>query len=300
MLSVIICTYNRQKYIYNCLRSIANNALETTQYEIVLINNNSTDNTEAECNRFCTDYPQVRFNYFVETNQGLSYARNRGIAEAKGEVLVYVDDDAVVNKDYLLTVARFFAATPDAMAAGGAIYPVYETEEPEWMSVYTKALITAYKDEGSKIVRLRGSKFPSGGNAAYRREVFDRVGLFDTELGRKGTSLISGEEKAVFDKMKKLDMPVYYLPDMILYHIIPPSKLTKEYFDNLTLSIGKSEKLRTLSVSRAAYVKRIVEEIVKWVASILLCLGFCLQLSPGKGIKLLQFRFNVSKGLIAG
>ncbi len=100
MLSVIICTYNRQKYIYNCLRSIANNTLEPTQYEIVLINNNSTDNTEAECNRFCTDYPQVRFNYFVETNQGLSYARNRGIAEAKGEVLVYVDDDAVVNKDY--------------------------------------------------------------------------------------------------------------------------------------------------------------------------------------------------------
>jgi succinoglycan biosynthesis protein len=186
------------------------------------------------------------------------------------------------------------------MAVGGAIYPVYETEEPEWMSVYTKALITAYKDEGSKIVRLRGSKFPSGGNAAYRREVFDRVGLFDTELGRKGTSLISGEEKAVFDKMKKLDMPIYYLPDMILYHIIPPSKLTKEYFDNLTLSIGKSEKLRTLSVSRAAYAKRIVEEIVKWGASILLCLGFCLQLSPGKGIKLLQFRFNVSKGLIAG
>lgn len=300
MLSVIICTYNRQKYIYNCLHSIANNTLETKQYEIVLINNNSTDNTEAECNRFCTDYPQVRFNYFVETNQGLSYARNRGIAEAKGEVLVYVDDDAVVSKDYLLTVARFFAATPDAMATGGAIYPVYETEEPEWMSVYTKALITAYKDEGSKIVRLRGSKFPSGGNAAYRREVFDRVGLFDTELGRKGTSLISGEEKAIFDKMKKLDMPIYYLPDMILYHIIPPSKLTKEYFDNLTLSIGKSEKLRTLSVSRAAYAKRIVEEIVKWVASILLCLGFCLQLSPGKGIKLLQFRFNVSKGLIAG
>ena len=180
----------------------------------------------------------------------------------------------MVNKDYLLTVARFFAATPDAMAAGGAIYPVYETEEPEWMSVYTKALITAYKDEGSKIVRLRGSKFPSGGNAAYRREVFDRVGLFDTELGRKGTSLISGEEKAVFDKMKKLDMPIYYLPDMILYHIIPPSKLTKEYFDNLTLSIGKSEKLRTLSVSRTAYAQRIVEEIVKWVASILLCLGF--------------------------
>ena len=97
--------YCTPAFLVACLRSIANNTLEPTQYEIVLINNNSTDNTEAECNRFYTDYPQMRFNYFVETNQGLSYARNRGIAEAKGEVLVYVDDDAVVNKDYLLTMA---------------------------------------------------------------------------------------------------------------------------------------------------------------------------------------------------
>ncbi len=107
MLSVIICTYNRQKYIYNCLKSIADNEYGVNEYEIVLINNNSTDDTEAECDRFRKDFPQIDFNYFVEKQQGLSYARNRGIAEAKGDILVYVDDDATVNKDYLSTIAVF-------------------------------------------------------------------------------------------------------------------------------------------------------------------------------------------------
>lgn len=71
MLSLIICTYNRDKYIYNVLKSIAGNDYPHTDYEIVLVNNNSTDNTESECKRFQRDFPDIRFNYCVETNQGL-------------------------------------------------------------------------------------------------------------------------------------------------------------------------------------------------------------------------------------
>ena len=109
MLSVIICTYNREKYLYNVLKSIAENDFSVDEYEIVLVNNNSTDGTEAECGRFRRDFPQVSFRYVVEKNQGLSHARNRGIAEAKGGILIYVDDDALVNKEFLRTYADFFA-----------------------------------------------------------------------------------------------------------------------------------------------------------------------------------------------
>ena len=99
MLSVILCTYNRDKYIYNVLKSLAENTLSPDQYEIVLVDNNCTDNTHSECDRFVKDFPEVTFRYFVETNQGLSHARNRGIRESKGDILVYVDDDATVNKN---------------------------------------------------------------------------------------------------------------------------------------------------------------------------------------------------------
>ena len=107
-LSVIICTYNRDKYIYNVLKSVAKNNLDTSLYEVVLVNNNSTDNTESECKRFAINFPNVSFQYHVELNQGLSYARNRGIVEAKGNIVVYVDDDATVNTEYLTTYYQFF------------------------------------------------------------------------------------------------------------------------------------------------------------------------------------------------
>lgn len=298
MLSVIICTYNRERYIYNVLRSLAENTLPQNQYEIILVDNNCTDNTRSECDRFTHDFPNVVFRYLVEKNQGLSYARNCGIKESKGEILVYVDDDALVNKEYLQTYADFFLQYPEIDAAGGPIIPEYETEEPGWMSFYTKPLITGYKYLGDKTKEFPKNDYPGGGNAAYRTSVFEKVGLFNVELGRKGDSLVGAEEKDIFDKMTSLGMRFYYLPNAILYHLIPEKKLSKDYFDRLTYSIGKSERMRTLNIGKWKYVRRLVSEIIKWAASIVLCIGHTLSGSPKRGWKLIQFRRNVTKGLI--
>ncbi len=298
MISVIICTYNRQKYIYNVLKSVAENELPRSEYEIVLVNNNSTDNTEQECRRFQDDYPEVNFHYCVETNQGLSYARNCGIRQSAGDLLAYVDDDATVNKEYLSTYARFFADHPDAVAAGGPILPVYETEEPSWMTHYTRQLITGKLYLGDKEREFPGGAFPGGGNACYRKSVFDTVGLFNVELGRKGNSLIGAEEKDLFDKMTTNGMHFYYLPNAILYHIIPPHKLTQDYFDRLTYSIGVSERYRTLQISPKKYRNRLMKEAVKWGGTIVLWLYYAFRLQPAKGNKLVAFRRNVTRGLL--
>jgi len=298
MISVIICTYNRQKYIYNVLKSVAENELPRSEYEIVLVNNNSTDNTEQECRRFQDDYPEVNFHYCVETNQGLSYARNCGIRQSAGDLLAYVDDDATVNKEYLSTYARFFADHPDAVAAGGPILPVYETEEPSWMTHYTRQLITGKLYLGDKEREFPGGAFPGGGNACYRKSVFDTVGLFNVELGRKGNSLIGAEEKDLFDKMTTNGMHFYYLPNAILYHIIPPHKLTQVYFDRLTYSIGVSERYRTLQISPKKYRNRLMIEAVKWGGTIVLWLYYAFRLQPAKGNKLVAFRRNVTRGLL--
>lgn len=298
MISVIICTYYRDKYIYNALKSLAENDFPTEQYEIVLVSNNSTDNTIQECARFKQDFPNVVMREFMETNQGLSYARNRGIQESKGDILVYVDDDALVNKEYLRTYADFFAAHPEIDAAGGPIIPQYETEEPAWMSHFTKCLITGYKYNGNSVKEFPGKDFPGGGNAGYRASVFEKVGLFNVDLGRKGDSLVGAEEKDIFDKMTSWGMRFFYLPTAILYHLIPEKKLSKEYFDKLTYSIGKSERIRTLAIGKGKYTKRIISEMIKWAASIVLCIGHTLTLKSCKGWKLIQFRWNVTKGLV--
>ena len=298
MLSVILCTYNRDRYLYNVLQSVARNGF--SDYEIVLVDNNSTDNTRAECDRFCSHYPSVRLRYVFEPSQGLSYARNTGIRQAQGDILVYVDDDALVNEDYLQTYASFFEQHPDAMAAGGPILPLYDgCEEPRWMSHYTRQLVTGKLYLGEKEREFPGDAFPGGGNAAYRKEVFSLVGLFNVELGRKGDSLIGAEEKDLFDKMTTRGIRFYYLPTAILYHLIPPKKLTDDYFDRLTLSIGKSERYRTQLISKRKYRQRLLKEAIKWGGTLVLFAGFLLKGQPSKGTRLVRFRANVTHGLLA-
>ena len=298
MISIIICTYNRDKYIYQALQSLAQNDFSTDLYEIVLINNNSTDQTEAQCKAFQQDYPHITFRYFIETNQGLSHARNRGIYEAKGDILIYVDDDAFVNKEYLRAYYELFMQRSEVRAAGGPIIPHYETKPPKWFSYFTRELITGYLYQGNKIGKFK-RKYPGGGNAAYRKEVFETVGLFNVDLGRKGENLVGAEEKDIFDKMTALNMEILYTPDAILYHIIPEKKLTKEYFNRLTYSIGQSERMRTLKISKGKYLKRLFSELIKWAVALALCIGYTVACVPLKGFKLLAFRSNVTKGLLS-
>jgi glycosyltransferase involved in cell wall biosynthesis len=296
-LSVIICTYNRSNYILDALHSLVQQTLSHNLFEVLLINNNSTDATESLCKNFAQHIPDFNYRYMVETQQGLSHARNCGIKEASGDILIYVDDDATVNAEYLQAYYSFFEQYPLAMAAGGPVIPVYETKKPRWLSHFTIPLITGYFYKGKKIKAFKKSGFPRGGNAAYRKAVFDKTGYFNVQLGRKGDSLIGAEEKDIFDKMRALRMPFYYLPGAILYHIIPASKLTDAYFNTLTVSLGKSEQLRTRAISKWKYVKRLIIEAAKWGVAIGLCVGYSFLCAPQKGWKLLRFRWNVTKGL---
>ena len=300
MISIIICTYNREKYIRPLLESIAKNDYPTTDYEIVLVDNNCTDNTHGVCEQFAAAHKEVAFRYVIEPEQGLSAARNKGIKESKGDIIIYIDDDALVDSDYIRIYAEHFAVHPDTMAAGGPIEPLYETQEPSWMSPYTKALLTAWMNYGDQVREYPNGRYPGGGNAAYRKEVFGKVGLFNTELGRKGNLLLASEEKDIFDKMKALGMKVLYLPTPVLHHSIPQAKLEEDYFNRLTLQIGRSERMRTRALSKGKYLSRLASEAVKWGGTLALLCIYTLQLHPMKGWKLVLFRKNVTKGLLGG
>lgn len=299
MLTAIICTYNRAKYIGPLLESIAANNLAKEEYEILLVDNNCTDNTREICEAFVNAHKDVAFRYVVETEQGLSAARNKGIKEAKGDIIVYIDDDALVDTWYLRTIVEYMSDHPEISAVGGPIIPSYEdTEEPKWMTHYTKELLCGFLYYGEEERSFPGDRYPGGGNAAYRAEVFEKVGLFNTALGRKGNSLMGAEEKDIFDKMKAQGMRFMYLPKMILHHIIPQKKLEKDYFDRLTLQIGISERQRTLAIGNGKYISRLGKEAVKWGGTIVLLLLYSISFHPTKGWKLVLFRRNVTKGLL--
>ncbi len=298
MISLIICTYNRDKYIYDVLKSLAENDFPTEKYEIVLINNNSTDKTELECTRFKTDFSKINFRYFIETNQGISYARNRGVAESSGEIICFIDDDETVKPDYLQVIYDFFNNYPDAALCGGPVEPVYEAEKPSWLSYFTLRLITGYYNKGNRIKIVSGKDYPGTGHASLRKDLFNKYGLFNTDLGRKGSDLLGAEDKDFFLRVIEAGEKCYYLPEAIIYHHIPAEKLTEEFFNRLTYSIGVSERKRTLGISTGKFVKRLIAESIKWAASLALYPFYLLKLQPQKGNKLIAFRWNVTKGLL--
>ena len=281
------------------MESIAANTLAKDQYEIVLVDNNCTDNTRLVCEQFAADHTDVVFRYVEEPEQGLSAARNKGIQEAHGDIVVYVDDDALVDTHYLKDYADWFEQHPETMAAGGPIQPMYEEgDEPDWMTPYTRALLTAWMNYGDKVREYPKGRYPGGGNAAYRKEVFDQVGLFNTALGRKGGNLMGSEEKDIFAKMHELGMQVLYLPSPVLHHSIPSYKLEEDYFNRLTTQMGISERQRTLAISKAEYSKRLFLEAIKWGGTIVLWLRYLMVGQKSKGDKLVSFRTKVTQGLL--
>lgn len=298
MLSIIVCTYNRDKYLYGALQCIAENGFPTDAYEIVLVNNMSTDNTEAECQRFKNDYPDVSFHYFVETNQGLSFARNRGIAESQGETLLFLDDDSYIQKDYLKNLQQQLDTHPEADAFGGKIDPVFETEEaPKWLSKWNYSWVSAI-DLGDKVCPFKSKAFPIGANMGIRKAMLKKTGNFNTQLGRSKKNLMGGEEKDLFERIRQHGGNIYYFPDVVVHHVIPPSRTTKEYVKRLGEGVGRSERIRTLGESKGKYLKRLFSEIVKWGGTLVLWLGFALRGQFEKGNILFTFRRKVSRGLI--
>ncbi|MBR3647079.1 MAG: glycosyltransferase family 2 protein [Paludibacteraceae bacterium] len=298
MISVIICTYNRDKYLGETLQRLAANQYKGA-WEIVLVNNNSTDTTEDICNRFAKEYPTLPFRYFVETNQGLSYARNRGMQEAKGDWFVFLDDDAFVENDYLSRLDQYIVQYPEMKAFGGKIYPLFEDgKEPEWLCKWNRSWLSAI-DKGDEVCLFKGAEYPIGANMGFSRAIADKCGSFNTTLGRTGKNLIGGEEKDYFNRIKAQNAPIYYLPDIAVHHCIPNSRTTNDYIVRLGKGVGLSEKARTQSKGTLSYCKRIAGECVKWGATLLLWFVYTMRGQKAKGDSLVLFRKNVTQGLLS-
>lgn len=297
-LSVVICTYNRGKYIPIVLNSLQKQTLPPNAYEVLVVDNNSTDNTAEIVLSYLNKTPKFPLHYFLETNQGISHARNRGVTEAKGDIIVFLDDDETVEPSFLQNVKAFFEQYPDAGISAGPVVPVFEVEPPKWLSKYISRAITGFYDKGEHIKKLPPKDYPGTGHACFRKELFIKYGAFNTELGRKGASLMGAEDKDFFLRLMNGNENCYYVPGAKIYHHIPAEKLTDSFFNNITYAMGKSEKVRTLNLGKAFYYKRLLQEAFKWSASLLLWTGYIVSLQSAKGNKLLLFRWNITRGLL--
>lgn len=290
-LSLVIATYNRAEQLMTTLRSVAEQSHPATEWECVVVDNNSKDDTHHRVEIFCAEHPALQLRYLFEERQGLSYARNAGIAASHGEVVAFIDDDERIVEDFVGAYVDFFAEHPEAMAAGGKIVAEYPTGRPTWMSRYTEQPIANPMDFGDKVRCFPSGRIPGGGNMAMRRILLDEVGAFNTSLGRTGKRLIGGEESELFERIADKGYEWYYVPRAVMYHIIPAEKLTKEYFERLALNTGRSQRMR--AELRGRVTGLYIREVMKWVATLLLSLVH----RPAQLRYLIRLRRGISKGV---
>lgn len=295
ILSVIVCTYNRDKYILETLRHLNNQTCPSDLYEVIIVDNNSTDKTEHICRKFIDSHDVRNFLYFKETSQGNTFARNRGIKESRGQYMAFIDDDAMASEDYCDNIINFFDRNPDVSVLGGKITPVYEQSEPEWMSKFLWPLVAGL-DMGDKTRPFKKSKYPLGANMAFRSEIFEEFGNFDINIGKRPGRLEGGDEKELIYRLRINNTKIVYLPDMHVDHIIPDSRLQKNYIKGQALGVGSSEMKRLKGKSVIQWIAKIIDELIKIVGTFVLALFYILTLKSEKGRMLIRFRFWVLKG----
>ena len=292
-LSLIIPTHNRSERLIAALESVIRQDLPAADWECVVASNNSTDDTVARFGDFAARYPGLNLRLVTEDGPGVSYARNRGIAETSAPLLVFIDDDERINLGFLRAYADFFDAHPDAVVAGGRIIAEYVTGRPAWLSKYTEMPIANPMDFGDAVRPFPAGRVPGGGNMAFRRSAALRYGGFDPSLGRVGRMLIGGEENDFFERLMRGGETCWYVPGAVMWHIIPPEKLTESYFRRLCYNVGVSQRLRAGMYRR--YPKTLLFESLKWGATLLLS----LTMAPRKSLWLIRMRYEISRGLLS-
>lgn len=222
-LSIVICTYRRYGELERAVAGIlADSTYNTANMELIVVDN--TPKSERQSFKMAEHARVVPCD-----DVGLSNARNQGISSARGEIIAFIDDDAIVRDSWCAAVLNAFKTLPAAEACGGRTVPLYSSpSRPVWYYDELASYLSCI-DWGPGKRPIGRGEWIVGANMAFRKRVFSSSLLFDPSLGRKGfASLLSNEEVALVDRIGRTK--VYYVPEMCVEHMIPDDRLTLEWF----------------------------------------------------------------------
>lgn len=240
VVSVVVCTRNRSAALRGALESLLEVQYDPALWEMVIIDNASTDDT-AEIARSVAAANPARVRVLVEPTIGLSAARNAGIAAAAAEIIAFIDDDAYPEPGWLSAVVEGFSR-PEVMCVGGPVAPLLEGELPSWFRGRFLPYLTVW-DPGPEPVELRYNEYPRGANIAYRRSGIELVGGFSEHLGRKGSSLLSCEEIELCLRLERAGFITLYVPGARVRHLTPVGRMTPEWLAARFEAQGRSEAI---------------------------------------------------------
>ena len=229
--SIIIPTYNRADELRETIRSIAKLTV-SGDWELLVIDNNSTDHTRSVVEAERAAFP-VSLQYLFEPEQGRYAALNTGIRAAKGNIVATTDDDARVEPDWLSQAAAGLESL-QCDYVGGKVLPLWKGACPSWVPDRPGPhwAVLALQDHGatSREFGVDGLPWPLGINTAARRETYERIDLFDNRLGRKAGTLRNQAQREWHLRARAAGMRGFYVPGMVVHHVVESERLNKHYF----------------------------------------------------------------------
>ncbi len=244
-ISVVVCTYNRSDLLPVCLQSLADQDFDKDLYEVVVIDNNSTDNTKEITNTFAQKCGNFRV--VSEIKQGLSHARNRGWKESCGEYTAYIDDDAKAYPDWLASMLSFIERRPKIVAFGGPYELFTLVPPPKWFPPEYGSWNLGDEERPIRV----GAEWINGTNMVFKREILQTMGGFNSKLGMSGDTIAYGEETSLLLNLAKDNMPIYYVPQIKVKHLLAEYKMNLKWLlkssyangRNLALTFNKRRSL---------------------------------------------------------
>ena len=269
---MVICTYNRAAGLGVVLDALERQTgLDAVRWEVLVVDNNSSDGTrELVARRMATGKLTLRYTF--EAIQGKSRAMNRGVAETEGSIVVFTDDDVTIPDGWLVALLAPFA-DPTCAGAGGAVTPVWESEIPRWASQSEP-----YRMMGGIVQYSNPAEFgpvvapPIGANCAYRREMFQRHGVFRPDLGHSGALPIPGEDIEFGVRLLHAGERLMFTRAAEVFHPVTPKRLTRSYFEQWYFQRGRLEPFLaeyelSPTIPRIAGVPRyLFRELPVWAA----------------------------------
>jgi glycosyltransferase involved in cell wall biosynthesis len=241
-ITVILCTYNRSQSLANTLESLSASLFpDCIEWEVLVVDNNSTDHTRQVVEDFCSRHPK-HFRYLFEPKAGKSQALNAGVRKAQGEILAFTDDDVTVDPTWLRNLTAPLGV-PGWAGIGGRTLPASSFSPPSWLPLggpQDMGGILALFDRGDSPGEL--DKPPYGVNMAFPRRMFEQYGAFREDLGPSPNKEIPrpNEDTEFGRRLLAGGERLRYEPSAVVYHPVPENRLKKEYFLEWWFDYGRA------------------------------------------------------------
>jgi len=263
--SVIVCTYNGSERIIRTLDALVDQDFSKDHFEMIIVDNNSSDHTSEVIQRYMKNYPHQRIRYCFEEEQGQSFARNKGIKEAIGEILAFTDDDGLPERNWLSELLKIYQKEKKVGCVGGRVILDLPPDLPNWYNEELGRFYLAGFDlkvnQPMEVDHVYS--FPFGVNISFLKEAILEVGLFDSNLGKVGKKTLTGDETDRCLALYQKNWRIFYHPTAIVHHVISPERISKPYFKKMAVVSGilrviwdrRMKNIRGMFLARMNYLK---------------------------------------------